>query len=83
MPKTIHDVARDILSESELPKLDSGLCFLFMQRAYGNTLDLSIWAAIRAFMPIDALYLPTPGHWTDQRLNCVILLAITDPEEFE
>ncbi len=71
----IHEAADEVLHEQTLPLLRQGLCFLFMQ--YGA----NGYEEMIPFMG-EAIRLPDYRAWTDQRLNIVILLAITTPEDF-
>lgn len=82
----IHDAARQILAMPALPELNTGLCGA-IPRAVGITTRESKWTQLHcecgSFMPKTGDgYLPEPGVWTEQRLNAVCLLAVSDPEDF-
>lgn len=70
----IHEAAIEVLHDG--PTLPFGLCSLFTK--YGAT---SGYEEMILFMG-DRERLSKYGEWTDQRLNIVILLAITTPEDF-
>lgn len=84
----IHQAARNLIAMPELPSLctsmgmpNYGLCYALA--AYGDC-D-SAYDDIRNYgAPLSpyADYLPERGHWTEQRLNILCLLAITEPGDW-
>lgn len=77
--KTIHDVAKEVIESGELPELRFGLCWLFNSEGAD-----SAYHEVSRFMPLGSpWHLPEEGTWTEQRLNCIALLACTSPEDFE
>lgn len=83
----VHKAARQILAMPELPELNTGLCDA-IPRAVGISTHESKWLKLHygcgSFMPkISGGYLPEPGVWTEQRLNAICLLAMSDAEDFE
>jgi len=79
--RTIHDAAREVLYAKELPTLEqAGLCRLFRDMADGDSYqEMSDFSENGSYFA----YLGTPGVWTEDRLIFVLLLAETDPADFE
>ena len=69
----------------ELPELNTGLCAA-IPNAVGATSDASagfkLYFECGAFMP-ETAYLPKWGVWTEQRLNAICLLAVSEAEDFK
>lgn len=89
----IHESARQILAMPESPKLRTGLCAAIPD-AVGAKAGEPNWIALHsqcgAFMPLGetglpdvGTYLPDVGVWTEQRLNAICLLAVSEAEDFE
>lgn len=75
----IHEAARKILNGDKLPYLDGeGIC-----NVLSNCGAVYSYIEIAKFMFGYYGYLPNRGTWTDQRLNIICLLAITEQEDFE
>ena len=78
----IHEAAIEVLhtdNDRDLPDLcHRGLCYLFREIGVGVN---AYWEMAR-FTGDEQTKLGQYGHWTDERLNIVILLAITTPEDF-
>ena len=82
--KSIHKLAEQLLTASELPSLrNTGLCYLFAEMQQDWLARTATYAALNECMPAGCYtYLPFPGVWTEQRLNAVCLLACTTEEDF-
>lgn len=82
----IHQAARNLMAMPRLPSLKVngvphlGLCFVLQE--YGGCVEAHEAIANYGCTYIQGNYLPERGHWTEQRLNILCLLAITEPEDW-
>jgi hypothetical protein len=78
----IHQAANAVMHQLELPNIENvGLCSLLSEF---TDVAADAYYQMAAFTTAGGgfYYLGPVGVWTDQRLNAVILLAITTPEDF-
>jgi hypothetical protein len=88
----IHEAAIEILHSAAIPSLGSaGLCYALqaqMRLRQGNVSDSAylqmhdLTISREGAYPHSDYYLGERGQWTEARLNTIILLAITTPEDF-